>query len=159
MCSSIGPAPPSRVGRPSRVGHRGSPTSQNGELATNYAVIQIQYMGDAFIHSCVMAVCRTSDFHSRPTSGRLTFQSRAQRESLLTVDGDQVVYQKYKWTKEPSLWSKCMDIPNSFMHFLQNLANAFGWKFVIMVGLLELVSLQPSCLGADYITNLLACLP
>jgi hypothetical protein len=84
-----------------------------------------------------------SRFHSiHRTSGRGTFQSQSththshthtDRESLLTVHGDQVVYQKYKWSKDPSLRSKCADIPNSFVHFLKNLANAFGWKFVIMV--------------------------
>ena len=78
-----------------------------------------------------------SRFHSiHRTSGRGTFQSQSthtHRESLLTVHGDQVVYQKYKWSKDPSLRSKCADIPNSFVHFLKNLANAFGWKFVIMV--------------------------
>lgn len=77
---------------------------------------------------------RTSETFSRPTSTRLTFQSQSQRESLLTgADGGQVQYQKYKWSKDSSFRSRCMDVPRSFSFFLRNLSNAFGWKFVIMV--------------------------
>ena len=86
---------------------------------------------------------RTSEYVSRPTASRLTFQSH--RDSLLTVEGEEVVYEKYKWSKDPSFCSKCADIPKSFIHFLRNLSNAFGWKFVVMVRMTKW--LQFLCIG------------
>ena len=50
-----------------------------------------------------------------------------------TNDNHSVRYTSYSMKSEPKLWDWIIYMPSNLHHFFQNLASAFGWRFVFMV--------------------------
>jgi hypothetical protein len=48
-------------------------------------------------------------------------------------DNHSIRYTSYSMKSEPRLWDWIIYMPLNLVHFFQNLASAFGWRFVFMV--------------------------
>lgn len=72
-----------------------------------------------------------------PTTGDGTTHGNNSKHEIMNTNDQikEIKYQKYKnWPENPKCYDYMTFLPLNIAHYFTNLSNAFGWKFVTLVG-------------------------